>query len=311
MIYKTYFIVTQIIVLIAYLVFRNENWQSDKYSFFYNKYCYSISITSSIFVGINYNLEYQIFCNPVSWTYWILIPTGIWLVLYPHIKDIPILKSINSLLTGVAVFVLIYIILFGSVEYLIFLIISLIIGLPLYFGTKKLRKIVDGNYFDFINYYILCISLPYVLLYLLITNFLLETHQIHKRIFIGTIAILIGISVYSTIKINDINNKLCNYETNKDELLALKNNKIDNYYLELLLGTHWKYHTKICLYDGWRPPYHDPFIPIARWFGGVQILNATFDSLEERKQVYSEIYGSEAMQLNCKCATNERWPEDF
>ncbi len=39
-----------------------------------------------------------------------------------------------------------------------------------------------------------------------------------------------------------------------------------NYFTERILGLHWKYHTSMELvYDGWRPPMHDPMLVIALW----------------------------------------------
>lgn len=34
---------------------------------------------------------------------------------------------------------------------------------------------------------------------------------------------------------------------------------------ERMLGMHFKYHTELCLYDGWRPPLHDPLLVMASW----------------------------------------------
>jgi len=38
-----------------------------------------------------------------------------------------------------------------------------------------------------------------------------------------------------------------------------------NYFTERILGLHWKYHTCVDYYKGWRPPMHDPFLVIALW----------------------------------------------
>ena len=40
----------------------------------------------------------------------------------------------------------------------------------------------------------------------------------------------------------------------------VKNGEYDtkNPMTERILGMHFRYHTRICIYDGWRPPLHDP-----------------------------------------------------
>ena len=86
----------------------------------------------------------------------------------------------------------------------------------------------------------------------------------------------------------------------------LTENKIDNYLTELILGAHWKYHTKICIYDGWRPPFHDPVLGFAQPFlyYGEQFNYEL--SMTNRVNLYEKIFPENNRTFDCKCAKNER-----
>jgi len=303
-----YFIFAQILVIIPYILFKNNNWKSDRFNLFTNKIQYSITTILAIYVGIKYNQDYQIFCNPVNWTLYILVPIGIWLVVFPFLSLSKYFTFINSVFSGISIFILVYILTFGSWNYLIFLFFCSFVFLPLYFISRKLRQYTNANYFDFFSFYGLCFSLPWILLYLLISRSSPLIQVSNKRTQKFTIIILILMSLFSAIYMKFISLKLNDYNENVELVSNYKKNVISNYYLELVLGAHWKYHTKICLYDGWRPPFHDPFVrttklifhPFGEFHGEM--------SLTRRKEIYSKVFPNNSMKLNCKCAKKERWP---
>lgn len=69
---------------------------------------------------------------------------------------------------------------------------------------------------------------------------------------------------------------------------------------ERIAGMHFLYHTRICIYDGWRPPLHDPALVLGKR------LNLGFDplcgmELEERVALYHSMYPDRSVTAKCAC----------
>ena len=70
---------------------------------------------------------------------------------------------------------------------------------------------------------------------------------------------------------------------------------------ERILGMHFRYHIRICIFDGWRPPLHDPAMVIGmRLTGDKDPLEGM--TLETRLQLYHEVYPSLPVKNNCACS---------
>lgn len=61
-----------------------------------------------------------------------------------------------------------------------------------------------------------------------------------------------------------------------------------NYMVERIMGMHFIYHTKLCIFDGWRPPLQDPFLTIGRWMNGG--LDPIKLPLKDRLQLYQSTF---------------------
>lgn len=69
---------------------------------------------------------------------------------------------------------------------------------------------------------------------------------------------------------------------------------------ERIAGMHFLYHTRICIYDGWRPPLHDPAMVLGKR------LNLGFDplcgmELEDRVALYHSMYPDRPVTAKCAC----------
>ena len=74
---------------------------------------------------------------------------------------------------------------------------------------------------------------------------------------------------------------------------------------ERILGMHFRYHTRICIYDGWRPPLHDPAMVMGmRLTGDKDPLEGM--TLETRLQLYHEVYPSLPVKNNCACSEDSK-----
>ncbi|MBR0054083.1 MAG: hypothetical protein IJP65_02110 [Bacteroidales bacterium] len=70
---------------------------------------------------------------------------------------------------------------------------------------------------------------------------------------------------------------------------------------ERILGMHFRYHTRICIFDGWRPPLHDPAMVIGmRLTGDNDPLEGM--TLESRLLLYHEVYPSLPVKNHCACS---------
>ena len=87
----------------------------------------------------------------------------------------------------------------------------------------------------------------------------------------------------------------------------VKNGEYDtkNPMTERILGMHFRYHTRICIYDGWRPPLHDPAMVIGmRLTGDKDPLEGM--TLETRLQLYREVYPSLPVINECACSKESK-----
>ena len=69
---------------------------------------------------------------------------------------------------------------------------------------------------------------------------------------------------------------------------------------ERIAGMHFLYHTSLCIYDGWRPPLHDPAMVLGmRLSGGRDPLGCI--SLEDRVARYHSMYPDHPVKARCAC----------
>lgn len=70
---------------------------------------------------------------------------------------------------------------------------------------------------------------------------------------------------------------------------------------ERIAGMHFLYHTSFCIYDGWRPPLHDPALVLGmRLNGGKDPLGGI--DLEERLALYHSMYPDRPVKASCACS---------
>ncbi len=211
----------------------------------------------------------------------------------------------NQLILGIGLFISFYIIGFGSTEYLIWSSLHLIAIVPIYFLTRYLNKKFDTRFFDFLNLFGVTILLPYIIIAWTIWQ-VLDKKPFYKLSLITLPVLIFLFGIFLTIRMNKIIEAIDNSKDKVATLELITENKIDNYLTELILGAHWKYHTKICLYDGWRPPFHDPVLGFAQPFlyYGEQFNYEL--SMPNRVYLYEKIFPENNRTFDCKCAENER-----
>lgn len=68
---------------------------------------------------------------------------------------------------------------------------------------------------------------------------------------------------------------------------------------EKILGMHFIYHTRVCEFDGWRPPIHEPILVIGLWMN--HRLDPLPVSLEQRLYLYRHWYPEKPYKFPCSC----------
>ncbi|WP_139252337.1 hypothetical protein [Hymenobacter psychrotolerans] len=86
-----------------------------------------------------------------------------------------------------------------------------------------------------------------------------------------------------------------------DRFLALANVLPRSYMTERLVGIGFRYHLLAeYIYDGWRPPLHDPLVNVlVRWHGHHPI---PFHSLNEQVAMYQQLFPGWPVKADCVCA---------
>lgn len=76
---------------------------------------------------------------------------------------------------------------------------------------------------------------------------------------------------------------------------------ISNPMTERIVGMHFLYHTSFCIYDGWRPPLHDPALVLGmRLNGGRDPLCGL--ELKDRVTLYHNMYPDRPVKARCACS---------
>lgn len=304
LIYKPYFLILQGLIVLLFIILGVLK-KEKKYFLFSSKIHFALYFICAVVVGYFFNKDYQLFCIPVMWTKILLLVYSAYLVFQWIFKNV-LSEAINQIILGAGLYITLYIILFGSIEYLIWAGVQLLFIIPIFFISKFLNKKYKTRIFDVLNFYGATILLPYIIMIWTIWQGL-GKKRVHKfsLLILPFLFILIGLSL--TFRMNMLISEINKEENKVLKIETLIKNPTDKYLIELILGAHWKYHTVLCLYDGWRPPFHDPIlsipqllIPFPKHFYYDKI------SLPERVKLYKKAFPENKRNFVCKCAKNER-----
>lgn len=302
-----HFGILQTVVLLAYIAFRKKRDSNILGSLFPSKLHFLISNTSVFLLCVLFNSDRQLLCNPVLWTSAILVIFYFSLLLLPFLnKDSKVFKA-SILISGLGFFISIYLLLFARWEYLIFLGLNIPIVLISHFLIRYLKRKLQTNIFDAFYFYSIVVLMPFFLLLQLTLIFKsksLTRKSSYLMIISPTFTVII--LVILSFRINYLTAIIKEDFDKNLKIKKLITNPIDYYLTEIILGAHWKYHTQLCLLDGWRPPFHDPVLVTAN---KILYPYSTFDyglNLPKSHGLYNQLYPNNIRDIDCKCAKNER-----
>lgn len=277
-----------------------------------------VFILSAGIIGFLINKYFQIFCQPVIWSKIILMLIVLSVAFYPLLhKRIKWIDFLFGFIQGIGIATIIYILIFGIEPFLIGLFIGLpllSIGLILLFFSKKSKTYKYTNSIAILMY--LCffsIFSPLLLGFLILKNFIKAGLSMKISIIVGFL-LIVSIGLFNSYKYKILSKQIQCLSVNQ----IINNNELskqitENYIGERIIGMHFKYHTKVCLYDGWRPPLHDPLLVFAMW------INNNFDPLpkhplNDRLEIYKSIFPNKNIRANCSCAnkySKNYWNNDL
>lgn len=302
----TYFFILQIVVLATFYFKRNDKDDNILNKLFPTKAHFIITNACVFLSCYFYNTERQLFCRPVPWAAITIILFCISFLILPFINKQRKLLNIVAAVCGLGFFISIYILLFARGEYLIFVAFNIPVILILHLILRFVKKKFQTNVFNALYFYPAIILTPFLLLFQLWVLLKSLPTKTQKRLFVATPVLTLIVCLVLTFQINNIINRISVATDKEKELKEIVANPINNYLTELILGAHWKYHTELCLFDGWRPPFHDPVLvvankilfPFSHFYQGTNLPNAN--------RLYKVIYPNKPTIFDCKCALNER-----
>jgi hypothetical protein len=230
-----------------------------------------LAILNGVLIAIisAFNIYFQSFCIPTTWAIIVLVICFTNTILYPILEKTGI-APLTSFINGITLFVFIYCVVFLENMNLLGL-FMIIVGLGL------------------------VIFIPHFFIIQLIWKNLVKPKvKTSRYYFLTAIILCIGTVVYIGQEYKKAINSIEKFkESNYTELDR-------NFMTEKILGMHFIYHTRIeMIYDGWRPPKHEPIMVIGMWMNNrIDPLNV---DLETRLELYKKFFPENKYKFDCSC----------
>jgi hypothetical protein len=307
--------VCQAVLIIFYALYPATEYKSFFHALFpTKKHLALVNITCAISV-FSINKIGQFFCVPVLWASIILLLFVFIMTIYPFFEKDNWIKKGVGFIQGIGFLVCIYCILFYNFDGIIAAILAsfsgIVILIPSYILSFIILKILKKEYtyqsFRVVStpalFPLLTVLLPYFWLIQIIVQFFKNDEKYHQKMRFGLFSMLIITFFFVKAYKNVLNNRTEIAQQNEEVVRNLQSNFFDNYMLEKAIGWALVYHTEICIYDGWRPPMHDPFLVVSDWIWRQgQPITANFD---EKIKLYKKFYPNINYKKSCSCAIEE------
>lgn len=227
-----------------------------------------------IAVLVTANLVFQAFCIPTDWAILLLALCFGNTICYPLITAHKRLQAFCSFINGISSCLFIYCICFlGHINLFAFFMIPAIIGLVLFIPHFFVAQLFWKN-----------LARPYSL--------------DSRRFFLLAIVLCVVTAFFIGRE----------YKKGLASIIRWKENhyqQLDKTFMtEKILGMHLIYHTRICEYDGWRPPKHEPVLVMGLWLNNFRDpLNI---DLKTRLELYKKNFPGYRYKFDCSCGWQYR-----
>jgi hypothetical protein len=301
-----HFIPLQLFVAIAYLLLGNRR-EAHPLGWLFPTRLHAAIMNAAIIASLAlYNWNHQLFCRPVPWASALLLPFCVAMVVLPLLIGRSRWAIAFLPLAGLGWFCATYLLLFAGTPYLtLLLLFSLPLGLILWL-TWHLPKKGKRNVWSALSFYAWVLLSPLLLLVQLVLMVrALPTRWQRAVMTLPSAALAAGCFVIA-LQMWNVAQKIQTCAFDESKLPAVLHTRKEKEYAELILGAHWKYHTELCLYDGWRPPYHDPRVVVSKWLLYPSARFGPSLELEQQKVLYKTLFPDKETHFSCNCAKQER-----
>jgi hypothetical protein len=307
--------ICQAILLIFYALYPATEYKNFFQSLFpTKKHLALVNVACAISI-FSINRLGQFFCVPVAWASVILILFALSMVLYPFFEKDNWIKKGVGFLQGIGFLVCLYCIFFYNLGCIVAAIMAAIFGLmvliPSYILSFIVLKILKKEYtyqsFRVVStpalFPLLTVLLPYFWLLQIIQQFFNNDEKYQKKMYYGLFSMLFITFFFIKACKNVLNNRTEIAQQNEVVIRNLQESFFDNYMLERAIGWGLVYHLETCIYDGWRPPMHDPFLVVSEWVWreGEPITHI----FNEKKMLYEKFFPNVRYKKKCSCAIEE------
>lgn len=223
-----------------------------------------------ILLAVLTNRIVQVFCVPTLWASVLLVLCFSNVICYPILAKQKKFAGLCAFLNGIAFCIFIYCIVFLDFMNVYGLFLSIfLVGLPVLIP-------------------------PFFVAQLLITQLLRQKSRPVQFSFLSGILAFVAVAFVFSIQ----------YQQAIERIEVAKRTGYQSlektFMTEKIVGMHFKYHTRVCDYDGWRPPLHEPALIIGRWF--CDKPDPIDLGLEGRIALYKKFFPEEPVKVNCSCA---------
>ncbi|GAB3587816.1 hypothetical protein [Hymenobacter daeguensis] len=231
---------------------------------------------------------FQGFCQPVEWAAWVLVVSTAAFLLWPFAKRVPVLNYVLLFLMGVHFTVCVYCALFIGLGQmmqavvLFFLILPLLLWVPVLFAAQVLDRAASS-------------ALPG-----------------SSVVFMAGVLALVPVQLWAERQYREIEAAVASLPTSqRHQAAALIRVVPRNYVAERLAGALFKYHNyPEFIFDGWRPPLHDPLVNVSLWSrsgmnyskAGAREANPLLVGLIDSQAVfYHQLFPQLPVKADCTC----------
>ncbi len=231
----------------------------------------NLAVLNAVFIAviIAFNIYFQAFCIPTTWTIILLSICFSDMILYPLLETSR-WAAVSSFINGISLMIFIYCVIFLehiNVLGLMFSLvgIGLVVFIPHFFVIQLLRK-----------------------------NYIRPARKSSRYFFLSGVFACIVAIVF-------IGHEYKMAMSSIEKFKASNYKELDKTFMtEKILGMHFIYHTRYCEYDGWRPPKHEPILVIGMWLNNRVDPLANVD-LKTRLQLYKQFFPENQYKFDCSC----------
>ena len=276
------------------------------------------------------NITTQAFCVPTNWATVVLIITWLHNITYPLTRHYERLSILTGFLNGLSLCTFLYMVVFLEHTIILLIIVILlsstciffifvvgVLGYELYFSYLKnsRRGIKLGtllalaalfifmlySFYELIIFFLFPVFAalaPFFFIAQILWFLLLKKEFIvAKMSFLLALSLCVWLGRYAGIEYKKAMEAIEKAESSHYETVE------HTFMTEKIVGMHFKYHTRFCEYDGWRPPLHEPMLIVGLWLNG---MNDPLEmELKERLELYKKLFPNEPYKMNCSCAMQE------